>query len=391
MRIKNFVITTVLATVIFCSAGFVSAQTTDNSALIAQLQAQIASLIAQIKAMQAQQGGTTQSWCHTFNTYLVAGSMDTTTSVATSGEVTQLETALTKEGLDVSGDTPGIFGDNTAAAVVQFQGKYGIKQTGTVGPLTRTKLNSLYGCGTNSNPPVPVACTPNWQCGWSDCMNGYKTQVAVDNNHCGLPSSLQAQNIVCSTLAQICAPSTKQPIITYIQALAEDKNIVHAGEKTYIYGSNLSGVTAIYIGSQIAQMDRTSTTNSNLAFYAPSNLTNGTTSVYVQTVDGKNSNSITVQTIASALIVQPTATIITATQVTNLTPYIIGTASGVSQIGVVLGDAGGKAYGSGLVPVVNGNWSVTVSPALTPGQYTIYVYDANNNQLANGSLTIVAP
>jgi len=210
MRIKNFVITTVLATVIFCSAGFVSAQTTDNSALIAQLQAQIASLMAQIKAMQAQQGGTTQSWCHTFNTYLVAGSMDTTTSVATSGEVTQLETALTKEGLDVSGDTPGIFGDNTAAAVVQFQGKYGIKQTGTVGPLTRTKLNSLYGCGTNSNPPVPlpipVACTPNWTCTWGPCISGYQSQVSVDSNNCGVTTG---NKVACPSLAQTCGQTNQ--------------------------------------------------------------------------------------------------------------------------------------------------------------------------------------
>ena len=152
MKIKYFLITAVLTIAVLCSAGFVQAQTTDNSALIAQLQAQIASLLAQIKAMQAQQGGgITQSWCHTFNSYLVAGSTDTNTN----GDVTQLQTALTKSGFDVSGDTQGIFGDNTASAVVQFQGSNNVRQTGTVGPLTRGKLNSLYGCGTNPNPPNP--------------------------------------------------------------------------------------------------------------------------------------------------------------------------------------------------------------------------------------------
>jgi len=89
--------------------------------------------------------------------------------------------------------------------------------------------------------------------------------------------------------------------------------------------------------------------------------------------------------------VTPSATIITVSQIGNPTPYITGTASGVSQVGIVVaGPYGDKVYGSGLVPVANGNWSVTVSPALTPGlQYTIYVYDANNNQLTSKPLTIV--
>ncbi|MDO8618425.1 MAG: hypothetical protein Q7R49_00610 [Candidatus Daviesbacteria bacterium] len=89
---------------------------------------------------------------------------------------------------------------------------------------------------------------------------------------------------------------------------------------------------------------------------------------------------------------QPSATILTATQIGNPSPYIIGTASGVSQIWVALvGPYGDGVYKSGLVPVVNGNWSVTVSPALTIGlQYTIYVYDANSNKLTSSPLTIVS-
>ena len=203
MKIKNLVITAVLITVILCSAGFVNAQTTDNSTLIAQLQAQIVSLLAQIKAMQAQQGGgTTQSWCHTFNNYLVASS--------TTGDVSYLQTALTKEGFDVSGDDTGSFGDSTAAAVVQFQSKYGITQTGTIGPKTRAKLNSLYGCGTT--PPIlppPVACTPNWTCSWGSCVNGYQSQISVDSNNCGVNTG---NKVACSAVAQSCTPSNKPSI-----------------------------------------------------------------------------------------------------------------------------------------------------------------------------------
>lgn len=39
----------------------------------------------------------------------------------------------------------GYFGNLTFGAVKRFQSKYGIRQTGYVGPLTRAKLNSLYG------------------------------------------------------------------------------------------------------------------------------------------------------------------------------------------------------------------------------------------------------
>lgn len=144
MRIRSLLTIIIVAVAIMFSSG--AAQAVDNSALIAQLQAQIVSLTAQLQALQAQQQGG-QTWCHTFSSYLIVGS--------TNGEVSYLQTALTKNGLDVSGDASGIFGENTAAAVVQFQGKYGIRQTGTVGPLTRAKLNSLYGC-TSTPAPTPT-------------------------------------------------------------------------------------------------------------------------------------------------------------------------------------------------------------------------------------------
>jgi len=155
MKIKYFLALSILTVAVFCvsvpaethAAGcmlqFSSLSVSDKISCLQQaisdLIAQIAQLLAQL---QGQQGG--QTWCHTFTNYLTANS--------TNGEVSYLQTALTKQGFNVSGDTSGIFGDDTAAAVVQFQAKYGIRQTGTVGPLTRAKLNSLYGCGTNPTP-----------------------------------------------------------------------------------------------------------------------------------------------------------------------------------------------------------------------------------------------
>ncbi len=159
MKIKSLIIVSVLVVAFFCFAGFVKAQATDNSALIAQLQAEIQSLMRQIAAIQAQQGTTTTttpatSWCHTFNTYLIVGSTGT--------EVDDLWTALSKEGYGatVSMDhigmgMPDTFGNNTLSTLKQFQKKYGIAQTGTVGSKTRAKLNALYGCTVSS---VPATC-----------------------------------------------------------------------------------------------------------------------------------------------------------------------------------------------------------------------------------------
>ena len=145
------------------------------------LQAQINAILAKIQSLQAlinaSQGGSTSSvstqpvissdsysasgFCHTFTRYLVAGTRNS--------EVTALTSALTlEELLDGKADT---FDDDIASAVIDFQTKYGIKKTGTVGPLTRAKLNALYGCANKPIPPSTsvIVLSPNggetWQKG----------------------------------------------------------------------------------------------------------------------------------------------------------------------------------------------------------------------------------
>ncbi|MBA3551166.1 peptidoglycan-binding protein, partial [Patescibacteria group bacterium] len=58
-------------------------------------------------------------------------------------DVSALQAALTKEGVYTCG-LIGNFGPCTETGVKAFQKKYGISQTGTIGPLTRAKLNSLH-------------------------------------------------------------------------------------------------------------------------------------------------------------------------------------------------------------------------------------------------------
>ncbi len=177
MRIRNLVITAVLATAILCSGGFVSAQAIDNSALIAQLQVQIQSLMQQIQQLIAQQQGGGQKWCHTFNNYLVAG--------ISNQETNDLRTALYNDGehLPIAGSVEGnSFDDDVAAAVVKFQGKYGITQTGTVGPKTRAKLNALYGCGTTPVPQQTSGLTIDQVLNSNGFVNGKKS---LANNQVG--------------------------------------------------------------------------------------------------------------------------------------------------------------------------------------------------------------
>lgn len=127
---------------------------------VAQLQAEIQSLTAQLTQLEAQlaaQGGSTNTWCYNFNTNL---------SIGMSGAaVTALQTALQKDGESVT--MTGTFDDQTASAVTAFQEKYqsqilapyGLSYgTGYAGKSTRAELNSLFGCGTI--PVQPIGSTP---------------------------------------------------------------------------------------------------------------------------------------------------------------------------------------------------------------------------------------
>jgi len=68
-------------------------------------------------------------------------------------QVFWLQEGLREEGFAVGNEqsdavSKSYFGELTGSAVVKFQARYGILQTGYVGPLTRAKLNSLYGCNS---------------------------------------------------------------------------------------------------------------------------------------------------------------------------------------------------------------------------------------------------
>ena len=149
---------------------------------IADLQAQISALLAQIQNLQqqlAQLQGQPATWCHDFNTNLTIGS--------SGSEVEALRTALEKEGFKIGS---GNFDESMASLVSGFQQKYKDEVlapwnlqygTGFAGSTTRAKLNKLYGCGIT--PPsickiAMITCAPGYR---SVCPTG------LDAQGCPLP------------------------------------------------------------------------------------------------------------------------------------------------------------------------------------------------------------
>lgn len=110
---------------------------------------------AMLPALVSAETSSTRDSCYTFSKNFGVGS---------EGEhVTRLTQALIKDG--VLSNVEKIFDEDLAGAIVKFQNKYGIPTTGYVGPLTRAKLNSLYGCGTQGNSTsVRYECPPGYIC-----------------------------------------------------------------------------------------------------------------------------------------------------------------------------------------------------------------------------------
>lgn len=85
--------------------------------------------------------------CYSFDKNLTVGS--------TGADVDALQKSLITAGVDYGKGTAGVFDEYLAEAVVKFQAKYSIPQTGYVGPLTRAKLNSLcVPTSPNTNTPT---------------------------------------------------------------------------------------------------------------------------------------------------------------------------------------------------------------------------------------------
>ena len=114
-------------------------------------------------------------FCHIFNKDLTVGNRG--------DDVVALNQALAASGIDTTSNSSD-FSENNAGDVVSFQAKYGIRQTGYVGPMTRAKLNALYKCRDEQEPtpvPVPQPTEPTTPCAPCDttCSGNSNTPVSV--------------------------------------------------------------------------------------------------------------------------------------------------------------------------------------------------------------------
>jgi len=385
MKIKSLLVVAVLATAILCSGGLVKA---DNSALIAQLQAQIASLMAQLQTLQAQQG-TTATWCHTFNNNLGFTNSGT-------ADVSALHTALQKENISYGLDDNATYSEDTATAVVKFQTKYGITQSGYIGAKTRAELNALYGCGTTICPMyVTSVCGSNGTTYSGNSCLGYK-----DASGNLMPSTV-------TIASQGACTSSTVPSITSAGSRANPTNQFYSGDIVTLEGSGFPSDATI-------QMDHAGTAehviaegvgNSsgfNITFTVPT-MSSGVYSLYlISSPSGgfKISNGIQV-TVLSAT--QPSITVISPNGgeqwAQGSTYNITWTASNFGKLGVQLSlvNSGGSVVKTfNLDPVAyNASWPWTIDASVVPGNYKVLASSFDKGPSAqdysDNYFTIVAP
>jgi peptidoglycan hydrolase-like protein with peptidoglycan-binding domain len=227
------------------AAGLTSVQISSILSLLSAFGADNATIANVTTALNGgTPSSTTHSFCHTWNTDLTVGS--------TGEDVLALNQALAASGIDTAGNT-SVFNENTAGDVVSFQSHYGIRQTGYVGPMTRTKLNALYACSSPTPTPTP---TPS--------------------------------------------PTPYTPTITSTTAKAAGNFEVDAGGQVSIFGSYLSGntisTTKVMIGGIAAVVTYASDTvvNANV----PSSLSAGQSyPLYISNEKG-TSNVVTVRVLS---------------------------------------------------------------------------------------------
>jgi hypothetical protein len=133
------------------------------------LQAQIASLLAQISSLQAQLGGstTTTSSSMMFSMDLKVGS--------TGASVTALQNWLISKGFTISAGATGYFGAQTKAALAAYQSANGISPAvGYFGPITRAKVNAAAGGTTTTTTTGGTTTTTT--------TGGGITTVGVEGN-----------------------------------------------------------------------------------------------------------------------------------------------------------------------------------------------------------------
>lgn len=136
---KKYIISSFVALALVVGVGSPA-----RAATLAELQAMIAQLTAQIAAMQGQSG--------TFDEPSVKGEISTNLTIGSRGvDVVTLQNFLIQKGFLTipNGLAKGYFGQLTKSAVATYQAAVGLEATGFVGPETRAKINAMLGGNTD--------------------------------------------------------------------------------------------------------------------------------------------------------------------------------------------------------------------------------------------------
>lgn len=267
-HMKKYILGAVLSLGIVISPAFTEAAGLSSS----QIQA-ILSLLSSFGADSATianvnvalTGGTPTTagrpFCHNFSSDLTVGNGG--------DDVSALNQALALSSIDTTSNT-SLFTENTAGDVVSFQAKYGIRQTGYVGPITRERLNTLYGCGNNQQSTQPTQPVP--------------------------PTN----------------PSVSTPIITNLYV--KGSGVITPGAMVVINGYNFDSNSLIELdGNQMLAITPVSYSPTSLIFVLPTSWSAGTHSVRVVQMKTSNVASNSVSFTVTATVSAPTITILTPT------------------------------------------------------------------------------
>lgn len=270
-----------------------------------------------------------QSFCHNFNSDITVGSRGETVSA--------LNQALSSSGIDTTGNSSD-FNEDNASDVVRFQAKYGIRQTGYVGPLTRAKLNALYRCNNNQQPtPQPTPPTTSAP----TCALTSKPYMVMSGEKTAL--SWTSQNASYGVWEQNSSANVLGLSTNALSANGSITITIGGGKGTQtptlrVYGSDGSSATCnTVVDIEVATAQGTAT------------------------IDDNSGQAMDVVTSARSI-------------------FIVGTATGVSSVGLVIGGPYGDKIYSNTIPVVNGQYRKSIPSAelnLAPGNYSISIYNGN--------------
>lgn len=154
-----------------------------------------------------------------------------------------------------------------------------------------------------------------------------------------------------------------------------------------VLGLIVVGGGAYYVGHQSASQTATKNFDNVPTLPTTNNPAQATTNTSTQTTQTQNTQTQKI----TATIDQSSLTTL------STTPTITGTATGEAIFGINITNDNDQRLYSGKLSVVNGRWSLKVSPALLPGTYPVYVYatplsgdTTKNVALASGTLIVNA-